>query len=156
MADHRSAKALAAAERLFKRKPDADTEEFRKVCERADQETISKLTNREFNASYVLPFRRSAALKGKPKKTKTTKKKATKKTKRRTKAKAAKTKTTRKKRGRPAARTTGDLSAERRIAQLIRERDEKLLQAAGDAMKVYHIASKIDEFAAALVSEASS
>lgn len=148
MADHRSAKALAAAERLFKRKPDADTEEFRKVCERADKETIAKLTNREFNASYVLPFRRSAALKGKPK-TAAKKKKA----KRRTKATSARKKTTRKKRGRPAAHRNG-LTAERRIAQLIRARDEKLLQAAGDAMKVYHIASKIDEFAAELVSEA--
>jgi len=147
MADHRSKKALAAAERLFKRKPDADTEEFRKACERADKETISKLTNREFNASYVLPFRRSAALKGKPQKAKTTKRR------RRTKATSSKKRTTRKKRGRPAVRAS-NLSAERRIAQLIRERDEKLLQAAGDAMKVYHIASKIDEFAAALVTEA--
>lgn len=147
MADHRSKKALAAAERLFKRKPDADTEEFRKVCERADKGTISKLTNREFNASYVLPFRRSAALKGKPKKAKTTQRR------RRTKAVSKKKRTTRKKRGRPALRAS-NLSAERRIAQLIRERDEKLLQAAGDAMKVYHIASKIDEFAAELVTEA--
>ena len=60
--DHRSARALAAAERLYKRKPDATTEEFRKVCERANK-AIKKLSNRQFNASYVLPFRRSSALK---------------------------------------------------------------------------------------------
>lgn len=62
--DHRSARALAAAEGLYKRKPDAATEEFRKVCERADKGRIGKLSNREFIASYVLPLRRSKALKG--------------------------------------------------------------------------------------------
>ena len=70
MPKDRSASALAAAERLFKRKPDATTEEFRKVCERADKGTISKVSNREFNASYVLPFRRSKALTGRSKKKK--------------------------------------------------------------------------------------
>ncbi len=60
--DHRSARALAAAERLYKRKPNATTDEFRKVCERADK-AIKKLSNRQFNASYVLPFRTSSASK---------------------------------------------------------------------------------------------
>ena len=64
MAKDRSKRALAAAKRLYKRKPDGTTEEYRKVCERADKATIGKLTNREFNASYVLPFPRSAALQG--------------------------------------------------------------------------------------------
>lgn len=162
MADDRSARALAAAERLFKRRPDAPTEDFRAVCERADPTAIAPLTNREFNGSYVLPFRRKAALR---RKAKTTKKKAKRRAKpgpkpkngrrtrkKKTTRKKKKKKTTRKKRGRPA-RQAG-LSAERRIAQLIRERDAKLLDAAGDAMKVYHIASKIDEFAADLVDEA--
>jgi len=129
MADHRSARALAAAERLFKRKPDADTDEFRKVCERADKATISKLSNREFNASYVLPFRRSAALKGK--KTGGRRKK--------------KTTTSRGRRGRRGA------SAEQRVAQLVRDRDAALLAAADDSMKVYAIAAGVEAFAAELV-----
>lgn len=133
MADHRSQKALAAAERLYKRKPDASTEEFRKVCERADKATISKLTNREFNASYVLPFRRSAALRGK-----STKKKRRKKT--------TKRRTTRARRnGRRAA------STEQKVVRLIRQRDAELLEAAGDSSKVYDIASRVEEFAAEVV-----
>lgn len=132
MADHRSKRALAAAERLFKRKPDADTDEFRKVCERADKETISKLSNREFNASYVLPFRRSAALKGK-------------KTGKRRKKKA----TTR--RGRGGRR---GMSAEQRVARMVRDRDAALLAAAGDSMKVYEIAAGVESFAAEVVATA--
>jgi hypothetical protein len=132
MADHRSARALAAAERLFKRKPDADTEAFRKVCERADKETISKLSNREFNASYVLPFRRSAALKGK----KTGKRRKKKATTRRARA------------GRRG------MSAEQRVAQMVRNRDAALLAAAGDSMKVYEIAAGVEAFAAEVVATA--
>lgn len=132
MADHRSARALAAAERLYKRKPDADTDEFRKVCERADKGTISKLSNREFNASYVLPFRRSAALKGK-------------KTGRRRKKR---TTTGRGRRGRRG------MSAEQRVAQLVRGRDAALLAAADDSARVYEIAAGVESFAAELVKAA--
>jgi len=131
MADHRSERALAAAARLFKRKPDADTDEFRKVCERADKKTISKLTNREFNASYVLPFRRSAALKGKPTGRRRKKKKVTRRG------------------GRRA------MSAAQKVAQMIRQRDADLLEAAGDASRVYQIAAHVEEFAAEVVKVAS-
>lgn len=136
MADHRSQKALAAAERLYKRKPDADTEEFRKACERADKATISKLTNREFNASYVLPFRRSAALRGK------SAKKRRKKTKKRT--------TRASRGGRRGGRRAA--SAEQKVARMIRQRDAELLKGADDPSKVYDIASRVEEFAAELVS----
>lgn len=154
MADHRSAAALAAAERLYQRKPDASTEEFRKVCERADPE-ISKLDNREFNASYVLPFRRSAALRGKTggkrrkKKTKrttarkTTRKKAKRKAKRKAKKKA--------KRRAFAAGTAADFGTVQRVAQMIRERDAELFAAAGDLNKIYDIAAHVEAFAAEVV-----
>ncbi len=139
MAKDRSKRALAAAKRLYKRKPDGTTEEFRRVCERADKATIGKLTNREFNASYVLPFRRSAALKGRV----TGKRRTTKSSPQRA------TKGARRRGGRRK------LTPERRIARLVRERDAELLQAANDPSKVYQIAAGVDEFAASIVKVAS-
>ena len=119
-------RALAAAERLYKRKPDATTEEFRKVCERADKATIRKLSNREFNASYALPFRRSKALKGRSKK------------------KARRTTGSRSRNGRR-------LSAQERISRLVRERDVAIMDAASDPRKAYEVASRVGEFAAELL-----
>ena len=146
MAKDRSKRALAAAKRLYQRKPDGTTEEFRKVCERADKATIGKLTNREFNASYVLPFRRSAALQGrvtgKHRATKSSPRSAKKGTRRRT------TKGTQ----RGGRRK---LTPERRIARLVRERDAELLQAANDPSKVYQIAAGVEEFAATILKVAS-
>lgn len=134
--DHRSLRALAAAERLFKRKPDASTEEFRKVCERADKETISKLDNREFNASYVLPFRRSKALRGKT-------------TKKRTKKKTAKRKTKKKRASKWAAKRGA--SAHDKIVKMIRERDAEVMAAAEDPQKAYEVAAGVEEFVAELL-----
>lgn len=167
MADNRSKRALAAAERLFKRKPDASTEEFRKVCERADKEAISKLDNRELNASYVLPFRRSAAMRGK-----STGKRRTKKTRGRAKSgNGRRTKTGngrriksgngrrtksgngRRKRKKKTTTRRGRRAgtAEDKVVQMIRERDAHLLEASGDSMKVYEIAAGVESFAAEIV-----
>jgi len=124
--DHRSERALAAAERLYKRKPDATTEEFRKVCERADKKTISKLSNREFNASYALPFRRSKALKGRHKRAGRRTKKATSGNGRR-------------------------LSAQEKVARLIRHRDAEVMEAASDPRRAYEVAAGVEEFAGELL-----
>lgn len=124
--DHRSVRALAAAARLYKRKPDATTEEFRKVCERADKATIKKLTNRELNASYALPFRRSKALKVGSKK----------------KVRRATTRRSRSRR---------KLSAQERISRLVRERDVAIMDAASDPRKAYEVASRVSEFTAELL-----
>jgi hypothetical protein len=163
MADRRSTAALAAAERLYKRKPDATTEEFRKVCERADPGNIGKLDNREFNASYVLPFRRSAALRGKTggkRRKKKTARKAARATgpkngrKTRKKAKKARktTKATKRKARRTAAAAASvDFGTVQRVAQMIRERDAELLAAAGDLNRIYDIAAHVEAFAAEVV-----
>ena len=130
MADDRSARALAAADRLFKRKPDATMEDFRKVCVRADK-SVAKLSGRKFNAKYILPFRRSAA------------------------AQAKRTgRPTRRRTSRPSRTRGGKLTAEQKIARLVRERDAELLAAADDSTKVYQIASRVEEFAAELVKAA--
>ncbi len=124
--DHRSERALAAAERLYKRKPDATTEEFRKVCERADKATISKLSNREFNASYALPFRRSKALRAK-----------------------RGTSTKRGRASRTSTRSRG--TAIEQMVRLVRERDLEVMKSAGDARQTYRIASEVEDFVRKLV-----
>lgn len=128
MVDDRSTAALAAAARLYKRKPDATMEDFRKVCVRADK-GVGRLSGRKFNAKYILPFRRSAAAR----------KKAT--------AGPGRTRKTRR-----AVR--GKLTVEEKIARLVRQRDAELLNAASDPIRVYQIASRVEEFAAELLKAA--
>ena len=127
--DHRSTRALAAAQRLYKRKPDASTDEFRKVCERADK-AMKKLSNRELNASYVLPFRRSKALKGKSTGKRTSKRSG----------------------GKPrgVSRSEREPLTEQ-IAWLVRQRDGELLKASNNPARVYELAAQADDFAASLV-----
>ena len=133
--DGRSASALAAAERLYKRRPDATTEEFRRVCERADKDTISKLSNREFNASYVLPFRRSRALKGRVSSKKGAKKPSSKRV---AKKESVHTRTT-------------TLVSDRALAtarRLILDRDRQVLKTmtGSDPQAAYDLAAALDEF----------
>ena len=128
MVDDRSAAALAAAARLYKRKPNASMEDFRKVCVRADK-GVGRLSGRRFNAKYILPFRRSAAA--------------------RKKGSAGPGRATSARR--PAR---AKLAAEEKIARLIRQRDAELLNAASDPMQVYQIASRVEEFAAELLKAA--
>ncbi len=152
----RSQKALTAVEKLYKRKPNATTEEFRAAVEKADP-SIKKLLPRSFNARYVLPFKRSAAAKAKPAK-KATKKASTKKAKR---GPGRPRKTVAKKRGpgRPRKKTTATrvtkkkarrgrprLSAQEKIKRLIVERDGQILAAAGDPAKAYAAAANVDAF----------
>lgn len=127
MPDDRSPRALAAAERLYKRKPDATMEEFRKVCERADK-SVAKLSGRKFNAKYILPFRRSTAAKLK---------------------REGKAPRRRRRHAAPASAT-----AAKKMAALIKQRDAELLQAAGDPVELYKLAADLDDFAAKLLAVA--
>jgi hypothetical protein len=43
------------------------------------------------------------------------------------------------------------MAPQQRVAQLVRQRDAALLNAAGDSTKVYEIAAGVEEFAAELV-----
>ena len=57
----RSAKALAAVEKVLKKTPKADPAALRAAAEEADA-SIKKLNPRSFNASYLLPTRRRFGL----------------------------------------------------------------------------------------------
>ncbi len=154
----RSKKALAATEKLYKKKPKASHEEFRKVAVKADP-SVAKLSGLSFNASYVLPFKRSAAAKS-------GKKKAVKKVthpkrgpgrprKKRGPGRPRKKKVTR--RGRPrkkiAAKKRGrpKMSTQQRVKRIVLKRDRELLAAAGNPAKAYDLAASVDEFVAQLI-----
>jgi hypothetical protein len=138
MAD-KSAKATAAIESLFARKPDATLDEFLAVAVKADP-SLEGIAKRSFNARYLLPMKRAAA----PKKKRRTKKKvAAKQTATRKKRVTRKKKATRR-RGRPAA-SSGRSQARR----LVLERDQQLLDALrsnGDPQAAYELAAGIDDF----------
>ena len=129
----RSAKALAAVEKVLKKKPKADTPELRAAAEKADAST-KKLNPRSFNARYLLPTRRKLGLL----------KKSTKR-KRRKKAPA--------KQGRPKARrrTTGRrrLHGRALARRLVQERDRLVqdsLVKGTDQHAAYELGASIDEY----------
>jgi hypothetical protein len=74
-----SEKGKAAVARLYAKKPDASLDEFIAVARKADASIKEPKDRRSFNAKYVLPLKRSAAAKRRPKTAKTAKKKTAKK-----------------------------------------------------------------------------
>lgn len=136
----KSAKATAAIESLYARKPDATLDEFLAVAVKADP-SLEGIAKRSFNARYLLPMKRAAN----PPKKRGRKKAAAKKTPTARKA-AGKTsggKATRR-RVRPAA---ADSRSEAR--QLVLNRDQRLLDALrsnGDPQVAYELAAGIDDF----------
>lgn len=138
--DKRSRRALAAAADLFKSNPNASTDEFRQVCERADKPAIRKLDNRVFNARYVLPFKRSAAARrgtSKPTVRRGTSKPAGGARPARARGHAVKA----------APRRRRHLDGHGEIVRLIRERDRQVMAAANDPHKAYEVAAGVQEFA---------
>jgi hypothetical protein len=141
MADDRSAAALAAAEKLIKRKPDATTAEFRAVCERADK-SIAKLTGRQFNALYVLPTKRRLGFT---------------KTRRKSKAKAkskprpanGRRRGARRRKAKRRTRRAGKLSGRARARQLVLDRDQQVrdvLVKGNDQHAAYELGANVDAF----------
>ena len=157
MMAERSSKALAATERLYKKKPKASSEEFRAVAVKADP-SVAKLSGLSFNASYVLPFKRSAAAKAGKKKTAkkvTRPKRGPGRPRKKRGPGRPRKKVTR--RGRPrkkiAAKKVGrpKLSGRERAKRIVLKRDRELLAAAGNPGKAYELAAKVDEFVAQLI-----
>jgi len=62
-----SEKGKAATARLYAKKPDASLDEFIAVARKADPSIKEPKDRRSFNAKYVLPLKRSAAAKKRPK-----------------------------------------------------------------------------------------
>ena len=62
-----SEKGKAATARLYAKKPDASLDEFIAVARKADPSIEAPKDRRSFNAKYVLPLKRSAAAKKRPK-----------------------------------------------------------------------------------------
>jgi hypothetical protein len=144
MADDRSAAALAAAEKLIKRKPDATTAEFRTVCERADK-SIAKLTGRQFNALYVLPTKRRLGF------TKSRRKsKATAKAKPRAKRKTRRRSANGRRRGaRRRAAGRGRVSGRALARKLVLDRDQQVrdvLVKGSDQQAAYELGANVDAF----------
>lgn len=143
---NKSEKAAAAVEALFKKKPDASTDEFLEVAVAADP-SLKGVGKRSFNATYLLPMKRAAG--GFKKKTK--KKRATKK-----KAKATRRAGGRKKTGRRKARgrrggANGAVSpaARERVRELILDRDRQVLDTVGregDAQAAYELGARLDSY----------
>ena len=122
----RSQKAIAAVERVLKRKKDAKPAELRAAAEKADA-SVKKLQPRSFNAQYVLPSKRKLGLTHK----RTSKKKTVKKK-----------KTTRR-------RVTRGLTGRDRARQLVRERDlqvKRILLSGKDQEAAYQLGAGIDDF----------
>ncbi len=129
----RSAKALAAVEKVLKTTPKADSAELRAAAEKADA-SIKKLNPRSFNARYLLPTRRKLGL-------------LKKSTKRKTRKKAPA------KRGRPKgrSRTTGRrrLHGRALARRLVQERDrlvQDTLVKGTDQDAAYELGAGIDEY----------
>ena len=130
----RSAKALAAVEKVLKTTPKADSAELRAAAEKADA-SIKKLNPRSFNARYLLPTRRKLGL-------------LKKSTKRKTRKKAPA------KRGRPKGprRTTGRrrrLHGRTLARRLVQERDrlvQDTLVKGTDQDAAYELGAGIDEY----------
>lgn len=141
----KSEKAAAAVEKLFKKKPGADLDEFIEVAKKADS-SVEGMGKRSFNATYVLPLKRKVARKkkkAKPSKRQRTTKKAAKKT---TKKKAK-----RKTRKRAASKGTGNYQ---QLRQLVLERDQQVLDALvrdPDPRQAYELAAGVDEYIGRLV-----
>jgi hypothetical protein len=140
MADDRSAAALAAAEKLIKRKPDATTAEFRAVCERADK-SIEKLTGRQFNALYVLPTKRRLGF---------TKSRGKSKAKMGAKKKTRRRSANGRRRGaRRRAAGRGRLSGRALARKLVLDRDQQVrdvLVKGSDQQAAYELGANVDAF----------
>lgn len=139
MAD-KSQKAADAVEKLFKRKPDADLDEFMEVAAKADSSIDPGMDKRSFNAIYVLPLKRKASS-GKSK----SKKKSGSKKKKSGSKKKSKKRTSRRK-----TRKRGVSAAGRSAARsLILERDQQVIDTLGpgaDPREAYELAAEIDDY----------
>ena len=139
MADDRSAAALAAAEKLIKRKPDATTAEFREVCERADK-SIAKLTGRQFNALYVLPTKRRLGF---------TKSRSKSKAKAKPRPANGRRRGARRRKAKRRTRRAGKLSGRARARQLVLDRDQQVrdvLVKGNDQHAAYELGANVDAF----------
>ena len=129
----RSAKALAAVQRVLKKRPKADTAALRAAAEKADA-SVKKLNAVSFNARYLLPTRRKLGLV----------KKSTKK-KRRKKTRAKKGRRTVTRRVTDRSRLHGRALARR----LVQERDhlvQDTLVKGTDQQAAYELGASIDEY----------
>jgi len=169
-----SERGKAAVARLYAKKPDASLDEFIAVARKADPGIKEPEDRRSFNAKYVLPLKRSAAAKRRPKTAakKTAKKTAKKRGPGRPRKKVTKKVAKRgpgrppKKRGpgRPPKTTTAKRGPGRprkqpgitsakfaELKKMIVSREHELMAAAGDHSKAYHLATEIDGFIDRLV-----
>ncbi len=131
-------KVKAAVERLFARKPDATTTDFRRVAERAD-ESIRTQSPRSFNATYVVPIKRRAG--GKKRK--------------KVSAGKRQVRRARKKRvmRRRAPSTSISHSTRAGVRALILQRDQEVivaLSSGGDPRQAYDLGSGVDAYIDAL------
>lgn len=131
-------KVKAAVERLYAKNPDATTDDFRKVAERADH-SVRTQSPRSFNATYIVPIKRRSG------------------TKKRKKAGAGKRKVRRTRTARSAPRraSTSKMSHATRagVRALVLQRDQEVIGAltsGGDARQAYALGSGVDAYIDAL------
>jgi hypothetical protein len=138
-----SEKGKAACARLYKRKPDASLDEFIAVAQKADPSIKEPKDRRSFNAKYVLPLKRSAAAKRRPRREVAAK---------RTTKKRGPGRSPKKIRpGRPTKRSGITAAKFASIKKMIISREQELMAAAGDYTKSYQLATEIDNFIEKLV-----
>lgn len=139
---NKSEKAAAAVTKLFKKKPGATTDEFLEVAVAADS-SLKGIGKRSFNATYLLPLKRTAGA-GKKKRGRR-KTKATRRAKR-----TGRKKTAGAKRGRSRRRAAGvSATARERARQLILGRDRKVLNTVGkqgDPKAAYELGASLDAY----------
>lgn len=138
----KSQKAAAAVESLFRKKPDASTDEFLEVAVAADS-SLKGIGKRSFNASYLLPLKRAA---NPTKKKRRSKKKAASRT------SAAPGRRTGKRR---SPRSSVSPVARARLRDLVLGRDQQVLQTLtgdGDARAAYELGANLDGYIEELAS----
>ncbi len=131
----KSQKAADAVEQLFRRKPDATTDEFLEVAIAADR-SLEGVGKRSFNASYLLPLKRAANPGKKKRKASGRKPKAT----------GSRKKAGAGKRGRAVRVST---EARARLREMILHRDQQVLRtlgANGDAQDAYALGAHLDDY----------
>ncbi len=125
-------KVKAAVARLYAKNPDATTDDFRKVAERADK-SVRKQSTRSFNATYVVPIKRRSG------------------TKKRKKVGNGRRKVRRTRTRRVVRRRTASAAishaARASLRDLVLERDQQVIAAlssGGDARQAYELGSGVD------------
>ena len=131
-------KVKEAVKRLYARNPNATTDEFRKVAERADK-SVRKQSPRSFNATYVVPIKRRSG----------TKKRKKVSTRKRTVRRAGTKRAVR----RRASAASISHAARSSARALILQRDQEVIGAltsGGDARQAYDLGSGVDAYIDAL------